>query len=48
MRKSQAWIASLAAATALAGAAPASANALPFTWDPSGASPSLGGSAFPS
>jgi hypothetical protein len=46
MRKSQAWIASLSAVTALAGAAPASANALPFTWDPGGAPTSLGGSAL--
>ena len=46
MRKQQVWLASLVAAAALAGAASALANPLPFTWDPAGASPALGGSAF--
>jgi hypothetical protein len=36
----------VAAAAAVAGAAPASAGTPPFTWDPNGASPALGGSAF--
>jgi hypothetical protein len=46
MGKKPAWIASLVAAAALAGAAPALANSVPFTWNPAGASPALGGSAF--
>ena len=46
MRKQQVWLASLVAAAALTGATSASANPLPFTWNPAGASPSLGGSAF--
>src|SRR5215472_16080949 len=45
-RERRTWIASLVMATALAGAAPAWANPVPFTWDPNGASPPLGGSAF--
>jgi hypothetical protein len=45
-RKKLAWIASLVAVTALTGAAPALANAVPFSWNPAGASPALGGSAF--
>jgi hypothetical protein len=46
MRKQQAWLVSLAAAVALAGATSALANPLPFTWNPAGASPALVGSAF--
>jgi hypothetical protein len=46
MRKQQVWLASLVTAAALTSATSASANPLPFTWDPAGASPSLGGSAF--
>jgi PEP-CTERM motif len=46
MRKQQAWLASLAAAAALAGAMSALASPPPFTWNPAGASPALGGSAF--
>ena len=46
MRKQQAWLVSLAAAAALAGATSALANPLPFTWNPAGASPALVGSAF--
>ena len=46
MRTQQAWFASLVAAAALAGTASALANPLPFTWNPAGASPALGGSAF--
>jgi hypothetical protein len=45
-RERRTWIASLVMATALAGAAPALANPVPFTWNPNGASPALGGSAF--
>ena len=45
MRKQQVWM-SLLAAAALAGATPAFGQALPFTWNPAGASPALGGSAF--
>jgi hypothetical protein len=43
-RKRLAWIASFVAVAALAGAAPASANPLPFTWNPAAAG--LAGSAF--
>ena len=45
-RKGLVWIASLVAAATLTGAAPSWANPLPFTWNPAGASPALGGSAF--
>ena len=45
-RKLRAGIASLVLAAALASATPALANAVPFTWNPAGASPALGGSAF--
>jgi hypothetical protein len=40
------WIASLVAAAALANAAPALADPVPFTWNPAGAIPAFGGSAF--
>jgi hypothetical protein len=46
MRKQHTWFASLVAAATLAGVAPALANPLPFTWNPAGALPALGGSAF--
>jgi hypothetical protein len=46
MRKQQTWFVSLVAAATLAGFAPALANPLPFTWNPAGASPALGGTAF--
>jgi hypothetical protein len=46
MRMQQVWIASLAAAAALVGAAPALADPVQFTWNPAGAIPALGGSAF--
>ena len=46
MRMQQVWIGSLAAAAALASAAPALADPVQFTWNPAGAIPALGGSAF--
>jgi len=45
-RKLPAGITSLVVAAALASATPALANPVPFTWNPAGASPALGGSAF--
>jgi hypothetical protein len=47
MRKPQLWLAALLlATTAFTGAAAALANPVPFTWNPDGASPALGGSTF--
>ena len=46
MCKTRNWIASLVTAGAIIAAAPSLAAPLPFTWNPAGASPALGGSAF--
>ena len=43
MRTQHTWLATLIAAAAFTGAAPSLANAMPFSWDPAGASTPLAG-----